>query len=131
MPGYPWLSQADQVTEFSFFSLFAAPLIVATDVRVLDNKKVILNEEVIAINQDALGIPGDRRVKTDDGSEIWSKKLSDKTWAVILYNSNIFQDSVNITLRFNNVNMPGWPSTTSASVRDLWQHKDMGIFQDS
>lgn len=82
--GYFWLSEVDQQAEFSFWCLFAAPLFVATDVRVLDNKKEILNKEAIAVNQDPLGIPGDIRVNNADGGQIWSRPLSGKTWAVIL-----------------------------------------------
>ncbi len=48
----------DKVTEFSFWSLFGAPLLVATDLRNLTDKKQILNSEVIAINQDPLGMVG-------------------------------------------------------------------------
>ena len=73
MPGYAWISKAQESTEFSFWSLTASPLIVATDVRYLGDKRVILNKEVIAINQDKLGIPGDRREKNQDGSEVWKK----------------------------------------------------------
>lgn len=56
MPGYWWLSEDEQITEFSFWCLWAAPLIVATDVRVLSNKQIILNKEAIAVNQDKVRI---------------------------------------------------------------------------
>ncbi len=52
MPGYWWLSENEQISEFSFWCLWSAPLIVATDVRYLDDKKHILNKEAIAVNQD-------------------------------------------------------------------------------
>lgn len=54
----------DRKTEFAMWALWAAPLIVATDLRDLSNKQEILNPEVIAVNQDLLGIPGDMTLST-------------------------------------------------------------------
>jgi len=132
MPGYIWLGYEDIKTEFSFWSLVASPLIVATDIRYLGDKQVILNKEVIQVNQDKLGLAGDRRQKNRDGGEVWSKYLSDGTWAVILYNSNIFYGSSNITVNWNSNDLPNWPSgVTKAKVRDLWAHKDLGVITAS
>lgn len=43
-------------TEFSFWSIWQAPLLVATDLRSLSKqkKKILMNTEIIAINQDEL-----------------------------------------------------------------------------
>jgi len=132
MPGYFWMGYEDQKTEFSFWSLVSSPLLVATDIRHLGDKQVILNKEVILVNQDSLGLPGDRRQKNRDGGEVWSRILSDGTWAVILYNSNIFYDSANVTVNFSSVHLPNWPSgVTKAKVRDLWAHQDLGVITGS
>uniref|UniRef100_A0A6B2L6E6 Alpha-galactosidase n=1 Tax=Arcella intermedia TaxID=1963864 RepID=A0A6B2L6E6_9EUKA len=128
MPGYFWEFEKDQVTEFSFWCLFAAPLIVATDVRELSDKQVILNKEAISIDQDPLGIQGDIRVNNTDGGQIWSRPLQNNFWSVILYNSNVVYGDVSITLTFSSANFPGWPEhVTSANVRDIWQHKDLPV----
>ena len=126
--------QRDWTTEFSFWSLFAAPLIISSDPRNMSSimETIITNTEVIAINQDPLAVAGDRRVQSSDGGEIWSKPLSTpNSWAVILYNSKIdeFLSPINVTVTFNNTTLPGWPANaTSASVRDLWAHADLGSF---
>jgi len=127
MPGYFWMGYEDQKTEFSFWSLVSSPLLVATDIRHLGDKQVVLNKEVIQVNQDPLGIPGDRRQKYRDGGEVWSRYLSDGTWAVILYNSNIFYGTANVTVRWNSDDLPNWPNgVTKAKVRDMWAHQDLG-----
>jgi len=124
------LSDVDWQTEFSFWSLFASPLIVASDVRDLSNKQVLLNKEVIAVNQDPLGIPGDRRLNNSDGGQIWSKKLSNNVWSAIMYNSN-FIEPVYLTLQWPQ-HFPGWPSgVTKAALRDLWAHQNLGTFTNS
>jgi len=129
LPGYFWEFEVDSVTEFSFWSLFAAPLIVATDVRDLSDKQVILNKEVIDIDQDKLGIQGDIRYNNTDGGQIWTRPLSNNYWAAVLYNSNLFYGDVSFALNFTVDIFPGWPATVSkASVRDVWNHKDLGVF---
>lgn len=47
MTGEWWDSEIDDRTEFSFWCLFSAPLLVATDVRELSNKQVLLNKVFI------------------------------------------------------------------------------------
>ena len=44
----------------SIWSLFKAPLIISTDLRNMsaDTWSILSNEEVIAVNQDALGVAG-------------------------------------------------------------------------
>jgi len=129
LPGYFWEFEVESVTEFSFWSLFAAPLIVATDVRDLSDKQVILNKEVIDIDQDKLGIQGDLRVNNTDGGQIWTRPLSNNSWAAVLYNSNFLLGDASFALNFTADIFPGWPSTISkASVRDVWAHQDMGVF---
>jgi len=131
-----WLMETDWRTEFSFWSLFAAPLIVATDIREMRNKQVLLNKEVIAVNQDPLGFAGERAANHSDGGEIWYKVLSPdpqskyRSYAVILYCSNLFE-SADVTVEWKK-HLPNWPSaSSSAKVRDLWAHKDLGVFANS
>jgi alpha-galactosidase len=127
MTGEWWMSETDWQTEFSFWCLFAAPLIVATDVREMSNKQVLLNKEAIAVNQDPLGKPGDRYANYSNGGQVWSKPLSDNSWAVILYNSN-FLEWIDVTAIWQQ-HLPGWPKkSTKAKVRDIWQHQDLGVF---
>jgi len=127
MPGYFWFSESDQITEFSFWCLTASPLIVATDVRDLSNKKELLNKEAIAIDQDPLAIAGDIRANYSSGAQIWSRPLSNNEWAAILYNSNVLWGDVDITIPFNNQFLPNWPSNIkTAKVRDIWNQKNYG-----
>ena len=82
-------------------------------------KTVLLNKEVIAINQDVTPqgfpiVPGD--------STIWSRKLSDGSIAVALYNEADVPKSIGVT----SFTLLGWNVTTKATVRDLWAHTDNG-----
>lgn len=80
-------SHEEYKTEFSMWAMMAAPLIVATDVRpphFTDHKKeILLNKEIIAIDQDPLGVAGNRVALFDcpNGSEgnltcqVWARPL--------------------------------------------------------
>jgi len=124
------LTHRDSITEFSFWSLWQAPLIVATDIRHMTaNKKLILlNKEVLAVDQDPNAIAGDIIANYSNGGQVWTKVLTapTTTYAIILYNPND-RASIEVPLQWKQVT-PSWSSTTKISVRDLWEHKDLGIF---
>jgi alpha-galactosidase len=81
---------------------------------------ILTNKEVIAVNQDALGREGERVAKNGD-LEVWSKQEKDGGRAVILLNRGTGEHE--ITASWEDI---GYPSSVSASVRDLWAHKDLG-----
>eukprot|EP01119_Soliformovum_irregulare_P010620 TRINITY_DN2622_c0_g1_i1.p1 TRINITY_DN2622_c0_g1~~TRINITY_DN2622_c0_g1_i1.p1 ORF type:complete len:412 (-),score=92.41 TRINITY_DN2622_c0_g1_i1:141-1376(-) len=126
-PGQTW---EEYRTEFSMWVIMSSPLIVATDIRppaMTEKKKEILfNKEMIAVNQDPLGKAGGRVALFNCDAvnitcQIWAKDLQGGEKAVALYNRG--QVSHNITVRWDQL---GWPRHTTAIVRDLWQHKDLG-----
>jgi len=83
---------------------------------------ILTNKEVIAVNQDALGREGERVAKSGD-LEVWAKQLKDGSRAVILLNRGVTEQQIP-----TNWEDLGYTSAVSASVRDLWQHKDLGKF---
>jgi alpha-galactosidase len=81
---------------------------------------ILTNKEVIAVDQDALGRQGERVAKNGD-LEVWAKQLKDGSRAVVLLNRSGAEQQISV-----NWEDLGYPSALSASVRDLWQHKDLG-----
>src|SRR4030095_15762467 len=63
---------------FSLWCILAAPLMAGNDLRKMTNevKEILTNREVIAVDQDSLGMQG-RRVKRDGDREVWAKQLAD------------------------------------------------------
>ena len=122
-------------TEFSFWALWSAPLIVATDIRKLSpqKRKILTNEEVIAVDQDPLATAGDRISADADGRQVWAKPLSDGTHAVILFNNKTRGSGTNVTVTWQMLgnrdgSSHGDAEEQTALVRDLWQRKDLGTF---
>ncbi|HTW47931.1 MAG TPA: alpha-galactosidase [Acidobacteriaceae bacterium] len=101
---------------FSMWALFSAPLLVGNDVAHMsdDTKSILLNRDVIAIDQDPLGVQG-HRVKKDGDLEVWSKQLANGGRAVVLLNRGTTPAPIKVD--WTDI---GYPGTIPATVRDLW-----------
>jgi alpha-galactosidase len=122
--GNTGLNLAENRAHFSLWSLFAAPLMAGNDLESMkpEIKEILTNPEVVAVNQDPLGMQG-RKVWDDGPREVWMKPLADGSKAVILFNRGT-EEGV-LSFRFEDVGLfPGG----SAVVRDLWAKKDLGAF---
>jgi alpha-galactosidase len=105
---------------FSMWAMFAAPLLVGTDIANMsaDTKSILLNRAVIAVDQDPLGHAGSR-VKKEGDAEVWSRQLADGGRAVVLLNRGA--NPVSIGVAWTDI---GYPSGIRATVRDLWTGKE-------
>jgi alpha-galactosidase len=106
---------------FSLWAMLAAPLIAGNDLTTMnaETKNILMNKEVIAVDQDALGKEGDRAYATGP-LEVWAKPLAGDAMAVALFNRTT--GATRMTLRLKDV---GWKG--EATARDLWAHEDVGI----
>uniref|UniRef100_A0A7I4BGN4 Alpha-galactosidase n=1 Tax=Physcomitrium patens TaxID=3218 RepID=A0A7I4BGN4_PHYPA len=108
-------------SHFSLWALMKAPLLIGCDVRNIGAEilEILANEEVIAVNQDPLGVQG-KRVRMDgfSGLEVWSGPLSSGRVVLLLWNRS--SESANITARWSDM---GIPNDTLLTVRDLWKHE--------
>ena len=114
------LNEDEARAHFSMWTLFAAPLIAGNDLRKMDKQTadVLMNRDVIAIDQDALGQQG-HKVRDDGDLEVWSKQLSDGSRAVALLNRS--GAATQVSVKWTEI---GYPAELKANVRDLWTHKD-------
>jgi len=111
------LTEAESRTHFAFWCLLGAPLMVGTDLRSLGDfeHEILTNEQLLAINQDPLGIQGtpDRR---EGGEEVWSKRLADGGAAVALCNRG--DERTDIHTDVSNTSVP--VDADSYRLRDCW-----------
>jgi len=107
----------EQYTHISLWSLLSSPLLIGCDMGHLDRFTLglLTNDEVIAIDQDALGKEAHQAIKTDD-YQIWIKDLEDGGKAVGLF--NISDKYQTITLNRNENGLTGY-----TKIRDVWQQK--------
>ena len=106
---------------FSMWALFSAPLLAGNDLEHMtpEVREILLNKDVIAIDQDPMGIQGHRVQKSGD-LEVWSKQLGDGGRAVVLLNRS--DKPATIAADWRDI---GYPPSLPAAVRDLWAHKDL------
>jgi len=121
--GMPGLSEAQNRSLFSLWCLMAAPLIAGNDLRQMSEstRQILTNIEVIAVDQDPLGIQG-HIIRKDGQVSIWGgKKLFDGSQAVLIFNQNNSPSQVTISWEEF-----GFSREASLYVRDLWKHQTKG-----
>lgn len=126
------LSQEEDRAHFSMWAMIAAPLMSGNDLRNMNKNtlEVLTNREVIAVNQDSLGIQGFKH-EVNDSVECWLKPLDDGAWAICYLNrsSEVKDISINwqdfqVTDEFSNRHFN--PIRTPYKIRDVWKKKDLG-----
>ncbi|TAM69552.1 MAG: glycoside hydrolase family 27 protein [Microbacteriaceae bacterium] len=83
------MTEAEQRSEFSLWSIMAAPLIAGTDLRTASPASLAIytNADIVAVDQDALGLQG-RLLTSAGGLFVFAKPLVGGDVAVALFNSN-------------------------------------------
>ncbi len=119
------MSDNEYRTHMSQWCLLAAPLLSGNDLSTMSpaTLAILTNSEVIDVDQDAAGIQG-HRVSEEGPLQVWMKPLADGSKAVGLF--NLGTSNMAITVYFREIGVG-----ESASVRDLWDRKDLGTFQSS
>jgi len=108
---------------FSLWAIMAAPLIAGNDVRTMSpaTRDILTNREVIAVDQDSLGVQGTLVSERAPELQVWMKPLKDGSRAVVLLNRSALQTVISASWWRLRISGP-------ARVRDLWAHADLGIF---
>lgn len=117
---------------FTMWCMLAAPLILGNDVRNMsaETKKILMNKDVIAVDQDALGVQG-LKVATQDSVEVWFKPLAGGDWAFCLLNRSTVDKEYSIHWqKFNFDDEVSKRSTnfynTTYAIKNLWTKKSEG-----
>lgn len=81
------LSVNQDRAHFTMWCMMASPLILGNDVRNMsdETKAILTNKDLIAIDQDKLGVQG-LRFLIREGLEYWFKPLSNGDWAMTIFN---------------------------------------------
>jgi alpha-galactosidase len=123
------MTDAEDRAHVSLWAMLAAPLIANNDLTSMSEstRKILTNPEVIAVDQDNLGIQG-FRYRTDGALDVWVRPLTRGQLAVLFLN----RGATALDLAFD------WSkhevvddltrkrysfSSATYSVRDLWAHQ--------
>lgn len=117
------MSFVEYQTHMSLWCMACSPLMIGCDIRTLDSEtaSLLMNPEVLAVNQDPLGIPA-KRVRQIGTCEIWTKRLADKSVAVSVINRGSRPEDV--TVKAGDIGLLDTPKL----ARNLWTQEDVADF---
>ncbi len=120
------MSASEDRAHFTLWCMMAAPLILGNDITDMtpETLATITNREMIAVDQDPLGIQG-LRLKKDGDLQYWFKPLSDGDWAFCIL--NIGDSAVTVPVDWTALEvddeLSGRATSFSSvnySVKDIW-----------
>jgi alpha-galactosidase len=113
------MTDTEYRSHFSLWAIMAAPLLIGTDLRTIKPValEILLNREVIAVDQDPLGVQG-HQVRDAGGIHVIVKPLKDGSRAVVVFNEADRAQDVEVAPAEIGLK-PG-----HYSLRDLWLHSD-------
>lgn len=124
--GQTRFTKNEQVTIMSLWTMLPSPLMFGGNPARLGSDAwtlaLLTNEEVLAVNQDALGARGRRT--TVDGGEIWVRDLSGDRKAVAFFNHG--DRDMTMSASFSQLGVTGTPV-----IRDLWRRADVSGMSDA
>jgi alpha-galactosidase len=116
------LSPAEQYSHISLWAMLSAPLLIGADLERLDafTLNLLTNDEVLAIDQDALGVSA-RRVATMGPIDVYQKPLEDGTAALGFFNRG--EEAHTFPVNLERLGLGG-----ARVLRDVWRQQDIGTF---
>ncbi len=125
------LTPHEQQLQVTLWCMLAAPLVLSCDLERLDpfTLDLVTNTEVLAVDQDEMGIQGQCVDRQAGGIEVWARPLWDGTVAAAIFNRGpkaqrghiASWDMLTPVLRAG-----AKPLLGSQPVRDLWKRKSLG-----
>jgi hypothetical protein len=100
------LSYGQSQAQMALWSVLAAPLIMSVDLRTIKPwfKEILKNRNLIAINQDKLGVMG-KKFQTVDRVEMWSKQLVGDRTAFVFFYPEPYGTPVNIKVALKDLGL--------------------------
>jgi alpha-galactosidase len=121
------MTEAEDRAHFSLWAIMAAPLIAGNDLRSMSDatREILTNRDVIAVDQDSLGVQGWLAEQASPGLQVWVKPLAGGARAALLLNRS--DAAAEIRADWTALGLPAG----RARVHDLWAHADRGTFTGS
>ncbi|XP_031373114.1 alpha-galactosidase 1-like [Punica granatum] len=115
------MTKNEYIVHFSIWAISKAPLLLGCDIRNMTKEtvEIVTNREVIAINQDLLGVQA-KKVRMMGDLEVWAGPLSGYRVALLLVNRGPVRTA--ITAHWDDI---GIPENSMVEARDVWEHKTL------
>lgn len=111
-------------THMSLWSLLSAPLIAGNDLRTMsdETKSILMNQDVIAIDQDPAAKPTETLAKSGSVETLW-RPMQDGSIIVGIFN----RGEQPVEAGFQWATLPGGLSGKKLQARDLWKHQAVSV----
>jgi alpha-galactosidase len=126
------MSVVEDRAHFSLWCMMASPLMAGNDLRNMNRETIdiLTNKEVIAVNQDSLGIQGFKCFQEGDW-EIWAKPLKGGDLALCFLNRGKSTEKIEFDLGEKIIKDDEFKkqylfAEKEYRIRDLWAKKDIG-----
>jgi len=115
----------EQISLMSLWALGPSPMMLGMNLPDNDawTLSLLTNDDVLDVNQDALGRPA-RRVTQKDGTEIWVKEQKHGSKAIGLFNRS--PATADVALNWSEAGLVG-----KQKMRDLWNHRKLGTVDEN
>lgn len=110
------MSTTEYESHFSLWAMLAAPLMAGNDLAAMsaDTRRILGNREIIAVDQDPLGLAA-RRVRKQGDLELWVRPLAGGERAVVLFNRGT--QPAEMSAAWSEIDLA---PAARARVRNLW-----------
>ena len=124
------MTESEDRAHFSMWCMMAAPLILGNDIRSMSaaTQSIVMNKDMIAIDQDPLGVQG-LRYRTESGLEYWLKPLESGDWAFCILNRTLTPRTITLDFAdfhmFDNLTRLTFQTAThNYKVYNIWAGKE-------
>lgn len=118
---------------FSMWAMLSAPLMAGNDLRNMKKQtmEILTNKDVIAINQDSLGVQALKYSDNENGVEVWVKPLRNGDWAICFLNKTEQKRKIEFDWSKKYINDDISKHTLNTNdivfvIKDLWTKKNLG-----
>jgi alpha-galactosidase len=126
------MNDTEDKSHFAIWCMLSSPLVAGNDFRKMSKETlaILTNKDLIAINQDKLGIQG-FKYSAEEGLEVWVKPLSDGNWAVTFLNRSEVSKKINFDWKKHLIKDTDFGyeadfGKTVYKLKDLWKNKEIG-----
>lgn len=127
------MSLHEDRAHFSMWAMLAAPLMAGNDLRSMkkETAEILTNKDVIAVDQDSLGVQGLKFSDNESGVEVWVKPLKNGDWAVCFLNKSEQKQKIDFDWSKEYISDDISKKTLNTneavySIKDLWTKKNLG-----
>ena len=125
------MTYVEDKSHFALWCMLASPLIAGNDFRKMSKETlaILTNKELIAINQDELGIQA-FKVSDENGLSIWAKPMKNGSWAISFFNKSDDAKTIDFDWKTQKIVDDIFKFDTSFGtieykIRDVFSHKDL------